>query len=300
MLVKNEYQNLMKSIPLIFSQEIDIPFKVIVIDSGSTDGSVEFINDYRKKCRDLDLICIPPEEFHHARTRNFGAAKANGRYVVFLGGDAVPCDTAWLRSLVKPLFEQNINEIACSYGRQIPKDDADISNFCRMSFNYPMRPLIKNKKSDLTRKELFFFSSVNACIDTQLCGFPLFDELVPVNEDVTLSYRIICAGYSIAYCPEAAVIHSHNYKKIDILRRYFDNGVVYKKIGIFPRKDRSVNRDGTGYLAHSFSILKTKRIGDWWAFFLFSLCAFIGVKLGMNHTFLPRGVAKALTKYNTV
>ena len=50
---KNDLHNLMHSIPLILKQDISIPYEIIVIDSGSRDGSVEFINKYRK----LMIVC---------------------------------------------------------------------------------------------------------------------------------------------------------------------------------------------------------------------------------------------------
>ena len=49
--------------------------------------------------------------------------------------------------------------------------------------------------------------------------------------------KIISNGMRIAYCPDAAVIHSHNFTYYDILRRYFDAGSVWKRIGIFRQND---------------------------------------------------------------
>jgi hypothetical protein len=50
----------------------------ISIDSRSTDGSVEFIHEISHKVESVSLMKIPPKEFHHARTRNYGAKFRTG------------------------------------------------------------------------------------------------------------------------------------------------------------------------------------------------------------------------------
>src|SRR6266508_3231855 len=68
----------------VLDQETSWPFEVIVIDSGSTDGTLELV-----KSLPVELIRIKPEEFNHGRTRNLGASQAKGEFVIFLVQDAV-------------------------------------------------------------------------------------------------------------------------------------------------------------------------------------------------------------------
>jgi len=300
MLAKNELYHLERSIPIILRQKIGYPFELIVIDSGSKDGSIEYVEKIVKENENVFLYQINPGEFHHAKTRNDGVDKARGKYVAFLGGDAIPKDNVWLKNLVQILIDGEVEEIAASFGKQIAKENADINNVIRMSFNYGDIPLIKHKEYSLSTKELYFFSSVTCCINRKLISPPLFDERIPVDEDVTCSYRIINNGFKIAYCPESTVVHSHNYSNWEIFRRYFDNAVVYSKQGIFIKGDSSVNNEGKKYLLHSFKILKEKPFKDWIKFFSFLSVSALGVKLGQNYGMLPKSISKKLSKYNTV
>ncbi len=71
------------------------PREVIVIDSGSTDRTLEILRQHA-----VQLIQIPNDEFSHSRTRNCAAKQAQGKYVVFLTQDATPADSCWLEQLL--------------------------------------------------------------------------------------------------------------------------------------------------------------------------------------------------------
>jgi rhamnosyltransferase len=299
MVIKNEIRHLRASLPLVLRQVIAFPYELIIIDSGSTDGSVEFIEETARGDPRIQLVRIPPAEFHHARTRNAGAALASGNYVVFLGGDAVPQDEHWLSNLVRPVVEGASIRVALSYGRQIPRPDADISNVCRMTFNYGDTSFMKSKGLPLSSRELFFFSSVNCCVSRALVTMPFFDDSYPVNEDVTLSARVINTGLAIAYAADAVVVHSHNYGYREMLQRSFDNGVVYTKLGIFGTGDPTVRQDGGRYLHHAMQVLHTRPLRDTLEFFGFFFVSAIGVQLGVWHRQIPTAWGRKLSKYGT-
>lgn len=68
--VKNAVRILPEVIDRVLSQKTEWPFEVIVIDSGSQDGTAEYL-------RNLDtvrLIEISPSDFGHGRTRNLGVS----------------------------------------------------------------------------------------------------------------------------------------------------------------------------------------------------------------------------------
>lgn len=299
--VKNDLHNLRHSIPLVLKQDISIPYEIIVIDSGSRDGSVEFIKQISIIDGRLSLYEIPSEEFHHARTRNLGISLSRSNIVVFLNGDAIPCDEHWLNNIVSPVINGEPAGIAASYGKQVPRDDVDICNYCRMTFNYHNNFKIKDINTKLSKAELYFFSSVNCCINTKMISAPVFNEKYPVYEDVTLSYKIISNGLRIAYCPDASVIHSHNFSYYDILRRYFDAGSIWKRIGIFLQNDHPINSDSKRFLKHSVKILKKRSIIEKLKFSGFLIFAGLGFKLGLNYHYLPKSICrKFLSQYGTV
>jgi len=294
---KNEWRHLANSIPVVLAQEAVGPYEVIVIDSGSSDGSVEFLEAAAIRDPRLRIHRIAPAEFHHARTRNLGTRLAKGRFIAFLGGDAIPLGQRWLATLSEPV---RTGKAAASYGRQLPRPDANEGNACRMLYNYQPNSLLKRADTPLPPKELYFFSSVSCCIDRTLAPELLFDETYPVNEDTTLSATLIRNGHAIAYVAEAEVEHSHDYSYVEILQRYFDNAVVSTRLGVFRQEDAGRLRgEGLAYIRSSLRWLKGRGIGAHVRFATFFAVSALGVQLGLLHDRLPRAISRALSKYGT-
>ncbi len=72
---------------LMLDQELEGPREAVVIDSGSTDGTVEFL-----KTQPVNLVQIPNSEFNHGLTRNRGVQEARGEIVVLATQDARPSE----------------------------------------------------------------------------------------------------------------------------------------------------------------------------------------------------------------
>ena len=71
------------------TQETKWPYEILVIDSGSTDGTVDFIQS-RKNVR---LHQILSTEFGHGKTRNLGVSMTSGEFVAMLTHDALPVNS---------------------------------------------------------------------------------------------------------------------------------------------------------------------------------------------------------------
>lgn len=102
----------------LIEQDCPWPFEILVIDSGSFDGTV----DYVKSKEGVRLHEIAPEEFGHGRTRNLGVELSKGEFVAFLTHDALPLDRNWLGSIVAAV-DQAPN-IAGAFGRHLAYPDA--------------------------------------------------------------------------------------------------------------------------------------------------------------------------------
>ena len=98
-------------IPAILSQELDGGLEVILIDSGSTDNTLNIISNYPVK-----LIRIEPGTFNHGTTRNMGAGLAKGKYVVMTVQDAKPVSRRWLKTLMEGFTDDNVAGVC---GQQI-------------------------------------------------------------------------------------------------------------------------------------------------------------------------------------
>src|SRR5437870_1910983 len=103
----------------VLKQKTDVPWELLVIDSGSRDTTLEAIRRHRAAHRDqIRLHEIPNAEFGHGRTRNLAAQMAAGDFVLFLTHDAVPAHDGWLQAMIEPFALSP--RVACAFGKHIP------------------------------------------------------------------------------------------------------------------------------------------------------------------------------------
>ncbi len=125
---KDEALNIRNCLDSVFSQASNNQFEVILVDSGSTDGTPEIVESYPVR-----LYRIPAKEFHHARTRNYLASLAQGKYLVYLNADAFPTSPNWLNSLISNFSDPSIG---AAYGRHLPKLDCNLERRVVLSAIY--------------------------------------------------------------------------------------------------------------------------------------------------------------------
>lgn len=189
----------------VFSQETSCKYEVIVIDSGSADGTLDIVKRYPA----IRLIQIKSEEFGHGRTRNLGAWEAKGEYIVFLNADAWPANDKWLDALIRDLGEDE--KVAGVYSRHLPKKGSYLCVERSIIAGMPDKGIIKGKKGDnLTAKDIFY-STVSAAIRKSVFDDIPFRENIFFAEDQYWSKDVLEAGYKIAYEPMSMVYHSHDY-----------------------------------------------------------------------------------------
>ncbi|MFL5967744.1 MAG: glycosyltransferase family 2 protein [Gaiellaceae bacterium] len=215
--VKNGGADLVRCLDAIAGQRLDEAFEVVVIDSGSTDGSAA-------RARDLGAHVheIPPADFVHGATRNLAARRSKGDVLVFTSQDAVAADERWLATLVAPLAD---DAVAGVYGRQLPHHDATPPERFFLDFMYGPQPRAQRlaQLDDLTYEHTLF-SNVNSAIPRRVWEeFPFADD-VTMSEDQEWSRRVLLAGRTIMYEPRAAVRHSHAYSISGAFRRFYASG----------------------------------------------------------------------------
>jgi rhamnosyltransferase len=259
-LCKDEAHALRTTLEAILAQEVDGTFAVTVIDSGSTDGSDEIAESLPVR-----LIRIKPEEFHHARTRNLGAEANAAPVIVYVNAHVLPVSTSWLQKLTAPLRAETDDLVAGAYGQQIPNADAyPMERFMLERLYGPNARVQRAVPGQRVEYGLTLFSTANCAIRRDLWALRPFSDHVPVAEDQEWSRFWLEHGYAIAYVPEAAVLHSHNFSLGRIFHRYYGFGVS-SELSFLPRVRHGLTpfvKSGLAYLAQEAVYLV--RHGRWY------------------------------------
>jgi rhamnosyltransferase len=108
----NEENNLAELLDSVQSQKVfDFDVEVVVIDSGSTDRTLEIAENFNSR-----IATIEKSRFTFGRSLNEGCEFAFGDVFVFISGHCVPTDNNWLVNLVNPVLNKTVDY---TYGRQL-------------------------------------------------------------------------------------------------------------------------------------------------------------------------------------
>ncbi|MCR5687485.1 MAG: glycosyltransferase [Lachnospiraceae bacterium] len=237
--------------------------------------------------RYFEVINISAREFDHGGSRNAGAVGSTADLLLYMTMDAMPADDSMIENLMRAFDDP---DVAAAYARQLPYDNASPGERFSRQFNYPSEPCVKSKK-DKERLGIKTYFCSNACA---MYRREVFEELgrfpkdMIFNEDMVFAHRIIESGRSIAYVPEAAVYHSHNYTNMQQFHRNFDLAVSQ---AMHPEVFSGVSSESEGmsYVWSAFSFFR--KSGHILYCIPFALtCAFrlAGYRLGKRYSRLPR------------
>ncbi|MEP8938064.1 glycosyltransferase [Enterobacter mori] len=205
----------------------DKTVSVVTIDSESTDATRNTSEKYG-----FVILNVKRSEFNHGGTRNIAARYCIENFgadlIVFLTQDAILQSPEDVADIITARFSENAS-LAAIYGKQIPHDDANyIAQHARFySYKKTAYTATPENHQSMGLKAVFLsnsFSAYSSQIFTTLGGFP---ENTILCEDMYFAARSIQNGFSIGYCPEIVVKHSHNYTPSAEFKRYFDIGVFH-------------------------------------------------------------------------
>jgi glycosyltransferase involved in cell wall biosynthesis len=199
---KDEEENIGKCLEAIYNQETNYRFEVIVIDSGSSDQTIDIV----KKYSPVQLVEIQPGEFGHGKTRNLGAEGSKGDYIVFLNADAIPVDRSWLNHLIAPLIKDK--KVAGVYSRHIPKEGCHLYMVRDIRKTMPGESIVRSQTKPF---DFMIFSTVSCAIPRDIWRKYPFKHDIIIAEDQEWAGRVLDRGLKIVYEPASRVYHSHNY-----------------------------------------------------------------------------------------
>jgi rhamnosyltransferase len=268
---------------------MDDEVEVVIVDSGSTDGSADRARELGARVHE-----IPAEDFVHGATRNLAARLSRGDVLVFTTQDAEAADEVWLANLVGALEGERV---AGSYGRQLPHDDATPPERFFLEFMYGETPRVQRLASvdDLTYEHTLF-SNVNSAIPRAIWAEHPFRDDVTMSEDQEWSRRMLLAGYSIAYEPRAAVRHSHTYTVTEAFRRFYASGASADQAYMAGDASRAALRRAMArYAAGELEWLWREGHRRWIPYaVVYELAKVAGLQIGIRHRYLPESVRRIL------
>jgi len=203
--------------------------EIIVVDNGSTDGTLEFLRSEETAGR-LRAI-FNAENAGFAKACNQGARAARGRYLVFLNNDTEP-QSNWLG----PLFTLAEGDCAiAAVGSKLLYPDGSIQHAgVALADCYDHDPLLAfhlfaKEKSDfaLANQRRVYQAVTAACMLARKTHFDAvggFDEQYWNGyEDVDLCLRFQERGWLTVYEPASVVVHHESQSGPERFRRVAEN-----------------------------------------------------------------------------
>tara|TARA_B110000438_G_scaffold34420_1_gene34242 strand:+ start:8144 stop:8986 length:843 start_codon:yes stop_codon:yes gene_type:complete len=183
---------------------------IVLIDNGSTDGSVNLI---KKEFPNIEIIQLK-ENLGYAGGNNYGFknVKIQSEYSIFINNDTL-VSTNFINPLIEPL--KNDTSIIQTAPKIFYADDPNLlwfaGGYINLFFGWIRhRGIRKIDKGQYNNSTLIDYAT-GCCICMRTKDFKLFkmfDESFSMyGEDVDLSIRVRKAGGKIMYIPESNIWH---------------------------------------------------------------------------------------------
>jgi GT2 family glycosyltransferase len=212
--------------------------QIVVVDNNSTDNTPDILQQFRG----IDYIFEPKLGAYQAR--NTGIQFAENDLIAFTDADCIP-KPDWLACLVDslnasdpsglyPPSPHTMADKPPTANCQLPTDATAIvggkieaypaSNLIERYIDY--RKVLDQEKMALGADfSLPFFVTANCLIRREVFEkIGLFDADFKIAGDADLCWRAQHAGFRLAYCPEAVVVHKHRSNLLGLYSQSFEYG----------------------------------------------------------------------------
>jgi GT2 family glycosyltransferase len=206
----NSASTLPEVLESVVSQEADLPYEVIVVES-SGDGAAGIV---RERFPGVQVI-EPPKRLHPGPSRNLGAEAASGELLLFLDSDCVP-ERRWIAKMRKTHEEWDCAAVAGTILNGNPETPISVSSYMNeFSHWFPFgepRYVDYLPSGNLSYKMSVF---------RKHGGFPPEETMY---EDLIFNKLLHRAGEKLLFNPDIQVAHSHRTELKEYLAHEFRRG----------------------------------------------------------------------------
>lgn len=180
------------------------PHEIIVVDSGSTDRTVEIAKRYADK-----VVPIDKREFTFGRALNRGIAVATGDICLFPSAHVYPIFDTWVEKMAAPFADERV---VLAYGRQSGGERNKFSEHQIFARWFPSESVLPQRG--------YFCNNANCAIRRSAWENRPYDETLTGLEDLAWAKGAQEAGGWLAYVADAEIVHVHDETWPQVRNRY--------------------------------------------------------------------------------
>ena len=267
------------------------PATVVVVDSGSSDGSERVALE-----KGFELEIIDPRSFNHGRTRQVAVERycRGMEFAVLLTHDAVIEGAESLAALLAAFADP---AVGAAYGRQLPHRGAGAFEAHMALFNYGAQSETRSlaDAGRLGIKAAYISNSFGAYRLSALRACGGFPSHLILGEDTFVAVRMLLSEWKVRYCADARVRHSHAYSVIQEAQRYFDFGVLHSQLPELIQNFGAAEGEGA-----RFVLSESRHVAANAPWLLPEVpvrnaAKYVAYRLGRSFSRLPRGLCRRLS-----
>lgn len=182
-------------------------FETLVVDSGSTDRTLEIVKRYPVR-----LIEIEPKDYYPGAVLNMAIENTESEIVVFMNSDSIAQSPKTLGTIVAAFDSPDVQ---AAFARQIPRPEA---------WAWVRREYAESFPPHGDAPPWITLSLPLAAMRRSIWeAHPFYDDAW-ASEDTEWGHWAQSQGHLVRYIPDAIVMHSHNYTLRQLYGRRYVEG----------------------------------------------------------------------------